>query len=76
VTFTQPCGTPIPAGAVCVCNCVPGTIGHSGRTFSTSGICTCDLVCTCNTVCTCLSVCSCVGNATTYTYSYHYWHPN
>lgn len=24
LTFTQPCGSPIPPGAVCVCNCVPG----------------------------------------------------
>ena len=24
VTFTQPCGTPVPAGAICVCNCVAG----------------------------------------------------
>jgi WD40 repeat protein len=24
VTFTMPCGAPIPPGAVCVCNCVPG----------------------------------------------------
>jgi WD40 repeat protein len=25
VTYTLPCGSPIPAGAVCSCNCVPGT---------------------------------------------------
>jgi hypothetical protein len=24
-TYTLPCGSPIPAGAVCTCNCVPGT---------------------------------------------------
>jgi WD40 repeat protein len=24
VTYTVPCGTPLPAGAVCICNCVPG----------------------------------------------------
>ncbi len=24
-SWTQPCGSPIPAGAVCVCNCVPGS---------------------------------------------------
>lgn len=24
-SFTQPCGSPIPAGAVCTCNCVGGT---------------------------------------------------
>lgn len=74
VTYTLPCGSPIPAGAVCVCNCVPGTIGKSNRSFDATGICSCVLVCTCNSVCTCLSVCSCVGNATTY--SYHYWYPD
>jgi WD40 repeat protein len=25
MTYTLPCGSPIPAGAACVCNCVPGT---------------------------------------------------
>jgi hypothetical protein len=25
VTYTLPCGSPIPPGATCVCNCVPGT---------------------------------------------------
>ncbi len=24
LTYTQPCGTPLPANAVCTCNCVPG----------------------------------------------------
>jgi WD40 repeat protein len=24
ITYTLPCGSPIPAGAVCTCNCVPG----------------------------------------------------
>ena len=59
VTFTQPCGSPIPAGAVCTCNCVPGSItipkDHSQQ-FNSYGYCTCDLICTCNTVCTCQSV--------------------
>ena len=26
ITWTQPCGSPIPPGAVCTCNCVPGSI--------------------------------------------------
>jgi WD40 repeat protein len=26
ITFTLPCGSPIPAGAVCTCNCVPGAL--------------------------------------------------
>jgi hypothetical protein len=25
VTHSVPCGSPVPAGAVCTCNCVPGT---------------------------------------------------
>jgi hypothetical protein len=25
ITYTLPCGAPIPPGATCVCNCVPGT---------------------------------------------------
>ncbi len=54
LTFTLPCGSPIPLGAVCTCNCVPGTFkpptpsgggGGGGGTY-----CTCVPVCTCNTV--------------------------
>ena len=33
VTYTLPCGSPLPAGAVCTCNCVSGSgcscVGHS-----------------------------------------------
>lgn len=25
LTYTMPCGSPIPSGATCICNCVPGT---------------------------------------------------
>jgi len=52
ITFTLPCGSPIPPGAVCVCNCVPGTYqpppppppppSRPGGT-----VCTCDQVCVC-----------------------------
>jgi WD40 repeat protein len=28
ITFTLPCGSPIPQGAVCLCNCVPGAQGY------------------------------------------------
>ena len=69
ITYTLPCGSPIPAGAVCVCNCVAGSVcscvGHT--------VCTCDTVCSCvgNRVCTCDTVCSCVGHVVS-----HYWHPN
>ena len=51
VTYTLPCGSPIPAGATCVCNCVPGTYQPPVTTPSGGGggrrICTCDKVCTC-----------------------------
>lgn len=50
-TYTLPCGSPIPAGAVCVCNCITvpaapvcGCHGHN------PGSCSCDQVCTCNTI--------------------------
>lgn len=73
VTYTFPCGSPIPAGAVCVCNCVPGSLtlpaNHTQR-LSSTGVCTCNLVCTCNTVCTCQAVGSPGG------YGGHYWYPN
>jgi len=47
VTYTLPCGSPIPAGAVCVCNCVPGTycpcVAHTTCTCQSyrPGGCTC-----------------------------------
>lgn len=44
ISSTQPCGSPIPAGAVCVCNCVKATASPIWTT-----ICTCNTVCTCNT---------------------------
>ncbi len=56
-TMTLPCGSAIPAGAICMCNCVAAPIYDVVRT-----ICTCDLVCTCDTVAT----------GTTYTYTYWY----
>jgi hypothetical protein len=58
-TLTQPCGTPIPAGAVCICNCVASSISYRG----TEQVCICDtisvpgdsavpdgVVCVCNTI--------------------------
>ena len=52
VAYTIPCGSPLPAGATCTCNCVPGThvtpIAPSG---GGGGGCTCDSVCTCVPVC-------------------------
>jgi WD40 repeat protein len=76
VVFTLPCGSPIPAGAVCTCNCVPGSLAmpaNHSQTYSAQGFCTCDLICTCNAVCTCQGVCTCqtVGNRYV-----SYWYPN
>lgn len=57
ITYTLPCGSAIPAGAVCTCNCVPGTyVPYTPpvpRTRSGGGFGT---VCTCNQVCTCIPV--------------------
>ncbi len=72
-TETVPCGTPIPPGATCICNCVASSITYPG----TEMICTCNTItvpvgtslygnytCVCNTivvgtVCSCDSVCTC-----------------
>jgi hypothetical protein len=47
-TRTMPCGSTIPPGWTCTCNCV--TVP---ATCSCDGHCTCDRVCTCDGVCTC-----------------------
>jgi WD40 repeat protein len=53
ITYTLPCGSPIPAGATCTCNCVSG--GYSVPVpVQRSGSYT---VCTCNKVCVCIPVC-------------------
>ena len=63
VEWTQPCGAPIPPGAICTCNCVAAAPPAPVAT-----ICTCDTVCTCDSVCSCnADVCTCD--------SVHYWHP-
>ena len=59
-TYTLPCGSPIPAGAVCTCNCIPGAYAkptpaptqaptRAPAPGSRPGgvICTCDKVCVC-----------------------------
>jgi hypothetical protein len=43
-TQTLPCGTPIPAGSICVCNCV-----SAGASPLWKDVCTCNLICTCDT---------------------------
>jgi hypothetical protein len=49
ITYTLPCGSPIPADATCTCNCVPGTYSPPSR----GGVRT---YCSCDTVCTCVPV--------------------
>jgi hypothetical protein len=65
ITYTLPCGSPIPPGAVCTCNCVPGAErayvpppsrpsrrrggGYSGGGGGRT-------ICTCNKICTCIPV--------------------
>ena len=41
LTYTLPCGSPIPPGATCVCNCVPGTYRPPPPSSSGGTICTC-----------------------------------
>ena len=61
VVYTLPCGSPIPPGATCLCNCVPGTmpVPTPPRPIpppsppSTGGggtYCSCNQVCICNLV--------------------------
>jgi WD40 repeat protein len=63
ITYTLPCGSPIPRGAVCTCNCVPGayvppappvptrTPSAPRPTYSPGGV-----TCRCNRICTCVPV--------------------
>lgn len=46
-TYTLPCGSPIPAGAICTCNCIPGTYRVAPSTGTGGSFCTCDKICTC-----------------------------
>lgn len=45
--YTLPCGSPVPPGAICTCNCVPAVAASVTHSYST---------CTCNKVCTCVPV--------------------
>ena len=51
IEYTQrvlPCGTPLPPGAICLCNCVPTyTCSCNPHTYRT---CSCVPVCTCNLI--------------------------
>lgn len=60
VTRQLPCGAAIPAGAVCTCNCVAGSV------------CSCVGYTTCS--CDGHKSCSCNSHHTSYSYSY--WYPN
>lgn len=46
-TSTLPCGSPIPPGATCTCNCVPVATPRRSSSYGTRSICTCNKVCTC-----------------------------
>jgi len=48
-TFTQPCGSPLPPGTTCTCDCVPTAAPASTSSDWTT-------TCSCNTVCTCVPV--------------------
>jgi hypothetical protein len=48
VTYTLPCGSPIPPGATCLCNCIPGTyVKPAPSGGGTYRYCTCVPVCVC-----------------------------
>lgn len=60
-TYVLPCGSPIPAGAVCTCNCIPGTYQvptrvPTARPTTPSRPRSGGTICTCNKVCTCIPV--------------------
>lgn len=55
ITYTLPCGSPIPPGAVCTCNCVPGTAAVPRPTGGGGGGGT---YCRCNKICTCVPISS------------------
>jgi hypothetical protein len=54
LTYTLPCGLPIPPGAICTCNCVPGSVGPSPAI--PRGGATRDGGRSCVPVCTCMAV--------------------
>jgi WD40 repeat protein len=71
VNYTVPCGAPIPAGAVCTCNCVPGFCPcvqdtGCGCVSDTGCDCVSDSGCSCvsDTGCGCVSDtgCGCVSD--------------
>ncbi|MFC2158091.1 WD40 repeat domain-containing protein [Acidobacteriota bacterium] len=56
ITYYLPCGSPIPSGAVCTCNCVPGTYSAPSKATPRTTRRTGTRVCTCNKICTCVPI--------------------
>jgi hypothetical protein len=84
-TLSSPCGTPLPEGATCRCDCV----GASRSFETTNAICVCDTVarpagrggaitgCVCDTVGVGTKpACGSVGQITAPSGGGHYWRPN
>jgi len=77
ITYVMPCGSQIPVGATCTCNCVGGDRNDPMPVQIPRPVrppeprsppsCPCQsvgggrTVCTCNLVCKCLSVCTCLA---------------
>lgn len=55
ITYTMPCGSPIPPGATCICNCVAAS-SPPVRSVPSGGSRGVGTVCTCNRICTCVPV--------------------
>ena len=54
--YIVPCGSPLPAGAVCTCNCASGTVRDKPQRPSGGGGGSGGGGCQCNTICTCIPV--------------------
>lgn len=55
-TQTLPCGSPIPPGAICTCNCIPVVSKVTVPETRSYQYCQCVPVCSCNKICTCIPV--------------------
>jgi WD40 repeat protein len=55
LSYTAPCGSPLPPGAICTCNCVPGSVAPPAPPVSSGGG-SGGYYCTCNKVCVCIPV--------------------
>jgi WD40 repeat protein len=56
ITYTAPCGSPVPPGATCTCNCVPGTLSPPVTRSSGGWWGGGSTYCSCNQVCVCIPV--------------------